>query len=127
MSTRIVEIPKEISDKLKPCWKCGSKPIVQYISESIPGMSLFYEIRIGCSNKKCSTSYYFADYKENIDEHDIQCWNDMNVEKYIPKGQLKETEQNCSHCKHKKECIHTREERIAQFFDSHVCDDFEIV
>lgn len=124
MSERIIEVPKEISNKLKPCWKCGSKPIVKYISESIPGMPLFYEIRICCSNEKCNI-FYSANYKENIDDYDIQCWNDINIEKYIPKSELKEIKHNCKYCKHKKECIYTREERIAQFFDSHICNDFE--
>ena len=121
MSTSInnVEIPKEIYDKLKPCWKCGKKPIMIKIEESYC-CKLYTEFRLKCPDDKCYNVYCI----ENIDDF-VNKWNEQNIEKYVPKSKLKISKQNCRHCKHVKSCIYTREERIGQFFDAHICDDFE--
>lgn len=127
-----IEIPKKVLYKLNPCWKHGEKPIIKSITESLPGFPLFYELRICCPNEKCNNFIGFSNYSFQIEVNDtelkewmIQKWNDKNVEKFVPKGELKEIEHNCNNCKYVKNCIYTREEHISDFFNSHVCDDFE--
>lgn len=122
MSVHEIEIPKEFYDKLKPCWKCGKKPIIIEIKESFC-CKLYTYLRIQCPDDKCC-NVHFCD-GENIDKCDIEKWNELNIEKYVPKSELKISKQNCKHCKHVKSCIYTREERIGQFFYEHICDDFE--
>lgn len=127
-----IKIPKNVLDKLKPCWKHNEKPIVQSISESFPDFPLFYEIRIRCPDKKCNNFIDFSNYAFLVEANDkeikewmIQKWNDKNIEKFIPKSKLKELKHNCNNCKYVKNCIYTREEYISDFFNLHICDDFE--
>ena len=123
MSTSIhyIEIPKEIYDKLKPCWKCGKKPIMTEINESYC-CKLYTEFRIHCPDEKCYNFYCIEDKDDFVNK-----WNKQNVEKYVPKSELKESKQNCRHCKYVDRCVNVREQRIAQFFDAHVCDDFKAI
>ena len=124
-----LEIPKKIYDKLKPCWKCGQKPILIEDAESCEGV-LYKWWKLECPNEKCNNFYYFEGEdnktRTKFKKSNIDRWNKKNIEKYIPKSELKESEQNCRHCKHVKQCVNTREEHIGQFFDAHICGDFKL-
>ena len=125
MDTRkTIEISSNTLSQLKPCWKCHKQPVLKQ-DEGRFGWTLFTDYFISCPDDNCHNLYMLKGDTGKITEEDIINWNEQNVEKYVPKSQLKISEQNCRHCKYVKNCINVREERISQFFDEHICDDFE--
>lgn len=119
----IIDVPEDISNRIKVCWKCGKKAVVTKIEENY-NCHLYKWIRISCQDEKCNNFIHFDD-ADKLEECHIKEWNKKNIEKYVPKSELKESKQNCRHCKYVDRCVNAREQRIAQFFDAHVCDDFK--
>lgn len=122
MNSERLELPKEVLNKMKPCWKCGAKPEVLKITDKY-GLVYHSHLQICCQNKDCR-NFYFPDGKDIITDEDIEKWNKLNVEKFVPKNEIKETD-NCHKCKHYNACIYTREQHISEYCTGHICDDFE--
>ena len=123
MEKETINIPDNILSKIKPCWKCGSLPVITKVTDKY-GLRYYSHFEIECPNHDCHNFYMLSDYHNMITDEDLEKWNKLNVEKFVPKSEIKEAD-NCHKCKHYNACIYTREQHISEYCTGHICDDFE--
>ena len=107
------KVPSKLFPNIKPCWKCGQKPIIIEIDG---------RLRITCQNPACNN---FCEVFDSADiESAVDLWNEIyNCEPFIPKNV--HYLNTCNRCIHRINCIFTRSLDSIQIM-SITCNKFEL-